>query len=877
MEIKKLFFATASAVCAAGVAVAITGESMTFQDPDNPEVEEVSLTVDEIVEAQPEDLPAIEPEGPSAQDILDKSVESYKHVRRLQYDDGTRDELYDAAYQCFLDNVEALRVAEPGSVEMRSVRSRLVDINRLLEEAAFYYSSQNNNAELVKFSQAYIDTQLLDELKDETFKRGSSYPLIVYIAASGAYNSGDFNRALKYFKEYLNTGDTAHREQIYIFLGQATLKTGDYGVGISALMNGVDLYPTNYQLILLAIQNCIDGRQTSYLQKLLNQALLLKPNEEQILNLQAALYQREHEYEKALAIYLRLNENNPQSLTLAKEIATCYFNMGVSNYNKAIQSEIEKEARKYKRMANDYFDSAILKLNEVLASDPLSEKYLKALAVCYGCIDDIPQFEKVNERIMALGGTPVKNGNMPVLMAMGSDPIGEARSDNAVNVEVPLYSQFGAEYVNPRLKNFVKKGEYETQQQFLERVTAETIKAEAKRLNKEAQDAYLKKYSGQLSIQDLRIEKPYDTENQVYQIESSFGPMTLKVPLLNHEAEIFRSNFGTMKVRNPKFYIKDNKVQVESLTFVDLNGKTYTTEPDLAYSLPPDVVIDIADFMPIETQPNVDPLPGGNVTVITVESDVDKNIPETKKVNDNYVALIIANENYQNVAKVESALHDGKTFREYAVKTLGIPEENIIYYPNATLANIITATGYLDDLVASKRGNAEVIVYYSGHGMPDEATKEAFLVPIDATDRGPDAWYSLNKLYKNLGDMNANSVSVFIDACFSGSNRDGEVLMKTRGINIKPTTAEPVGNMFILSATSNNETAMPYAEKNHGMFTYFLLKKLQETKGDVTLKDLSDYVIENVSAESRRVNHKPQTPTVSTNGRMTEALKNKKL
>ena len=109
---------------------------------------------------------------------------------------------------------------------------------------------------------------------------------------------------------------------------------------------------------------------------------------------------------------------------------------------------------------------------------------------------------------------------------------------------------------------------------------------------------------------------------------------------------------------------------------------------------------------------------------------------------------------------------------------------------------------------------------------------------------------------------------VFLDACFSGGNRSGGMLTAARGVAIKPKQTSPKGNMFTLSAASGQETAMPYKEKNHGLFTYYLLKKLQESKGNVTLKELSDYVIDNVRRQATIVNKKPQTPQVSTSGNM---------
>ena len=125
--------------------------------------------------------------------------------------------------------------------------------------------------------------------------------------------------------------------------------------------------------------------------------------------------------------------------------------------------------------------------------------------------------------------------------------------------------------------------------------------------------------------------------------------------------------------------------------------------------------------------------------------------------------------------------------------------------------------------------------------------------------------------------MNATNVMVFLDACFSGAQRGEGMLMAARGVAIKPKETQPQGNMFVLSATSGQETAMPYKAKNHGMFTYFLLKKLQESKGNATLRELSDYVIKNVREQSNAVNKKPQTPTLNASPSMQAKLSSLKL
>ena len=133
---------------------------------------------------------------------------------------------------------------------------------------------------------------------------------------------------------------------------------------------------------------------------------------------------------------------------------------------------------------------------------------------------------------------------------------------------------------------------------------------------------------------------------------------------------------------------------------------------------------------------------------------------------------------------------------------------------------------------------------------------------IFATGTTPEVCSLLWQLYKDLGSVPSQEVAVFLDACFSGAKREGGMLASARGIALKASRGEPIGNMVVFSAAQGDETAYPYKKERHGLFTYYLLKELKDTKGDVTLKQLGDYVTDEVSKQSIVINSKPQTPTV---------------
>lgn len=241
--------------------------------------------------------------------------------------------------------------------------------------------------------------------------------------------------------------------------------------------------------------------------------------------------------------------------------------------------------------------------------------------------------------------------------------------------------------------------------------------------------------------------------------------------------------------------------------------------------------------------------------------DVDFYIPIADNVSNHTFAVVISNEKYQMEKPVQYAENDGNTFAEYCKKTLGLPEKNVHFITNATLNNIKHEIKWLEDVIAVYHGDAKVIFYYAGHGIPDEQNKSAYLLPIDGYGSDVTTGYALEDLYKALGSLPSKSVTVFLDACFSGAKRDGDMLASARGVAIKVKQATPVGNIVVFSEAQGDETAYPYKEEEHGLFTYYLLKKLQETKGNVTLGELSDYIKTQVERQSIVINGKLQSPS----------------
>jgi hypothetical protein len=255
------------------------------------------------------------------------------------------------------------------------------------------------------------------------------------------------------------------------------------------------------------------------------------------------------------------------------------------------------------------------------------------------------------------------------------------------------------------------------------------------------------------------------------------------------------------------------------------------------------------------------------IEIASLTASVDKNIPETDKKYLNRYALIIGNEDYSSyqtgLAKevdVDFALNDARVFREYAINTLGVPDRQAKILENATAATIRQELSRLSKLAEVENGNAELLFYYSGHGLPDEKTHEPYLIPVDVSGSNISQGIRLSEVYKKLTENPSKRVTVFLDACFSGGARN-QGLLAMKSVKIKPNEEAITGNMVIFSSSSGEESSGVDPTRQHGYFTWFLLKKLQETKGDITYRDMKEYLIRDVSKETV-LTGKQQTPQV---------------
>ncbi len=261
-------------------------------------------------------------------------------------------------------------------------------------------------------------------------------------------------------------------------------------------------------------------------------------------------------------------------------------------------------------------------------------------------------------------------------------------------------------------------------------------------------------------------------------------------------------------------------------------------------------------------------------------SDIDVDIPATLVQRPDAVGVVIGITEYAHpdVPAVDYARRDALLMRDYLITSMGFREENIIMALDreATKAAFNRIfEGQLENYI--KPGVSDVFVYYAGHGAPDMGGKEgegsrgegasAYFVPNDADPNyAAQTGYSLDEFYRRLNGLDAQSVTVVLDACFSGGSAAGMLIQQASPIFIS--VEHPAANLasgVVLTSSSGDQISSWYQEVGHGLFTYFFLKGIRgeadgNGDGKVTSTEVFGYIQENVPYLARRLFNREQTP-----------------
>ena len=242
------------------------------------------------------------------------------------------------------------------------------------------------------------------------------------------------------------------------------------------------------------------------------------------------------------------------------------------------------------------------------------------------------------------------------------------------------------------------------------------------------------------------------------------------------------------------------------------------------------------------------------------------------------IAVIVGNADYGKLGKdipnVKPAYADAKAFKRYVMQALGVREGNIIDLSDATGSQLVRVFGSADNPRGQlydwvRPGRSKVHVFYAGHGAPGGTDGGAYLVPSDADGNRIELnGYPLEVLYRNLGALSAQSVSVVLEACFSGASQAGTVISNASPVFLKPKLAAVPANVTVIAAGAANQMASWEQDGSHGLFTKYFLTGTSggadaapygNGDGRVALNEFDAYLKDTLTYYARRYYGRDQT------------------
>ncbi len=463
-----------------------------------------------------------------------------------------------------------------------------------------------------------------------------------------------------------------------------------------------------------------------------------------------------------------------------------------------------------------------------------------------------------------------------------SQDINISATSQPVKVFIVDVNSYVKKYVEQKINLWQQKGEFEKTSDYQIRVSTENRNKKIQEYTEEGLGELKKEYARQIDWSAIKI-KEYDADNESYLVSSPLlGNFALKVPIEN--APLVKQKWNELQMSKIDFYVNDNNFTLAYIEFNSPNDNlTFIYDSKIPTAYQTTNIQFSFDNIQINLPSQQPPVAAQNISQANVavgSSDVDINIPDGDSEKLKTYVLIVGNEDYtkyQNDLSSESnvffARNDATVFAKYCEKTLRIPKSNITLLTDAISTQMRREIIRLIDKAKYSDGDVELIFYYSGHGFPDNETQESYIMPVDISGANVRDGIKLSQLYIDLTQHPAKKVTVILDACFSGGGRQ-QGLLSAKAVKLKPKEEAVSGNLVVFSASSGDQESLFYKEKQHGMFTYFFLKKLQETKGQVTYGDMFDFVKMKVPLTSSDINYKVQNPQVNFNENLGDTWRN---
>jgi hypothetical protein len=229
-----------------------------------------------------------------------------------------------------------------------------------------------------------------------------------------------------------------------------------------------------------------------------------------------------------------------------------------------------------------------------------------------------------------------------------------------------------------------------------------------------------------------------------------------------------------------------------------------------------------------------------------LEQEDEQYLPTTTS-SGSYYALVIGNNDYKELRRLKTAEDDAREVEAVLREQFGFETTLLL---NANRQQIMAAlNGYRKKLEA----NANLLIYYAGHGYRDEEADKAYWLPVDASKDDSSNWISADDVTTNIKVIPAKHVLIVSDSCYSGTiYRETEATVSAPAERERYLQKMKAGKSRNLMSSGGNEPVTDGGGGKHSIFAKaFLIGLTQTEKTEFTAAELfRDFIQERVAGRS---------------------------
>ena len=217
--------------------------------------------------------------------------------------------------------------------------------------------------------------------------------------------------------------------------------------------------------------------------------------------------------------------------------------------------------------------------------------------------------------------------------------------------------------------------------------------------------------------------------------------------------------------------------------------------------------------------------------------------------DEKYYALIIGNNNYQHLEKLDAAENDAREIGKVLEEKYGFESTVLLSKNYADTADAIIK------FTKNRKNKDNLLIYYAGHGELEKSENRGYWLPIDAGKEQDSKWLGNDSVKNWIRSSKANNILLIVDSCFSGSLMRGgsedKLVEKLTPKSIIRLQSKKTRIVF----TSGGEE--PVVDSDGGQHSYFADKLIKELRNNndviVSLQlfqSVRQYVIDNALGQT---------------------------